>query len=234
MKRMIPFCSSCSNVVGISPKSDAKIPAGVSVSKSASGSAVASSEEVDGLSPELNTNENKEEAGEGEGTKESQLAVPAAASEDESSLSYSEISKQVHGYVEKVHLSRQADGCLIVMVRSLSVSLDQSPAGLAQLQQTLQRQVKAEWKRDGANDKNCAVSGEPFSLLKRRHHCRASGLCVSNAFSLFTQTLPDLHHVWGEEPQRVCDPFIGLASSDPLEDIVLLSDRKTEVSGSLY
>ena len=48
-----------------------------------------------------------------------------------------------------------------------------------------------------------------------------------NTFQLNPLLIVSFHR--GEEPQRVCDPFIGLASSDPLEDVVLLSDRKTEV-----
>ena len=68
-----------------------------------------------------------------------------------------------------------------------------------------------------------------FSLLRRRHHCRVSGLCVSAAASAFMQDLPDVTHIWGEGQQRVSDPFIGLASCDPLEDLLLLLDRKTEV-----
>jgi len=43
------------------------------------------------------------------------------------------------------------------------------------------------------------------------------------------QDLPDVTHIWGEGQQRVSDPFIGLASCDPLEDLLLLLDRKTEV-----
>jgi hypothetical protein len=53
---------------------------------------------------------------------------------------------------------------------------------------------------------------------------------VSAAASTFRQVLPDLNHIWGEEMQRISDPFIGLASCDPLEDVVLFSSRNVEVT----
>lgn len=40
------------------------------------------------------------------------------------------------------------------------------------------------------------------------------------------QTLPDSGF---EEPQRIGDPHIGLVSMDPMEDIMLVTDKKTEV-----
>ena len=65
-----------------------------------------------------------------------------------------------------------------------------------QLQQSLQRRVQQEWQKDSSSCRLCAVSGEGFTLLRRRHHCRVSGICVNNAFSLFTQTLPEMNHIW--------------------------------------
>lgn len=110
-------------------------------------------------------------------------------------LNYTELARHCNGYMERVHLSRQADGCVVLMVKTLGGQ--QQPEGkLLEQQQALQRRVKQEWQKDSANSRACAVSGESFSLLRRRHHCRVSGLCVSNAFSSFTQTLPDLNHVW--------------------------------------
>lgn len=110
-------------------------------------------------------------------------------------LNYAELARQCHGYMERVHLSRQADGCVVLMVKTPG-GQQQPDAKLLEQQQSLQRRAKQEWQRDSANNRTCAVSGESFSLLRRRHHCRVSGLCVSNAYSSYTQNLPDLNHIW--------------------------------------
>jgi myosin-1 len=64
-------------------------------------------------------------------------------------------------------------------------------------------------------------------MFHRRHHCRVTGELVCAEASMHTQLLPDkqLH-----TPQRISDPMIGLISTDPLEDTILLTGRKTEVS----
>ena len=72
----------------------------------------------------------------------------------------------------------------------------------------------------------CAVSGEAFSMFKWKHHCRVSGKVVAAASSHYLQTIPDMNYF---SDVRVCNSYIGLASTDLMEDVVLVSSRRTEV-----
>ena len=180
LRRMIPFCASCFNIEGSSTKSDK--------SKSFSGAQVPQNKMGNGsiIKPPHTTNDDTDSIHE-----EDVEASPSTANE---ALNYTELARHCHGYLERVHLSRQADGCIVLMVKT--VGQHQQEGQSLQLQQSLQRRVKQEWQKDSSTCRTCAVSGEGFTLLRRRHHCRVSGLCVSNAFSLFTQTLPDMNHIW--------------------------------------
>lgn len=50
--------------------------------------------------------------------------------------------------------------------------------------------------------------------------------CVESVCN-YRQTLPDLG--WSSKPQRINDGLIGLVSSDPLEDVILIVRNKQEV-----
>ena len=72
----------------------------------------------------------------------------------------------------------------------------------------------------------CAFSGVAFGLFTRRHHCRLSGNCYTDACTTYTQALPDSGYY---HAQRVADNYIGLESTDLVEDILLLCARRTEL-----
>lgn len=122
------------------------------------------------------------------------------------------------GIMTGVVLSKLADCCVLLQVTPPSASLLPPQQVLSALQRT--------WAKDDSSAK-CTVSGTPFSLFNRRHHCRVTGQLVCQNASLHAQLLPDMQL---HTPQRIGDPVIGLVSCDPLEDIVILTARKTEVS----
>lgn len=84
---------------------------------------------------------------------------------------------------------------------------------------------KAHWVAD-ASVVECPVTKEKFSLFTRRHHCRVSGNIYSNAACNFTQLLPDFGCT---SEVRVGDEYIGLSSTDPVEDVVFFCDKKSEL-----
>merc|ERR1712185_158707 len=63
----------------------------------------------------------------------------------------------------------------------------------------------------------CMVSGASFGLFERKHHCRYSGEVVCGAVSEARLPLPDLR--WGDAPQRVADPSLGLPCLAVLDDL---------------
>ena len=119
-----------------------------------------------------------------------------------------------------VMLSKLADCCVLMLVSQ--------PSALLSIKQ--QQQMSKEFWVDNDSDTKCSVSGTPFSLFTRRHHCRVSGKLVCAASSMHRQLLPDLHL---HTPQRISDAVIGLESCDPLEDLLLITSRKTEVNCDL-
>jgi len=84
---------------------------------------------------------------------------------------------------------------------------------------------KAHWQLDDSASA-CPDTGTSFGLFTRRHHCRLSGRVYCDAALQAKQPLPDLG--W-YEPQRVHDSLIGLAPTEPVEDQLLLTQRKTEI-----
>ena len=72
----------------------------------------------------------------------------------------------------------------------------------------------------------CQVSDEEFGMFLWRHHCRFSGQVCVDRVSNFLVPLPDLG--WFT-PQRICDPVIGLASTEPLEDMLIATPNKSEI-----
>ena len=76
-------------------------------------------------------------------------------------------------------------------------------------------EVGVRWLSD-ASTSSCMRCDEPFSLLYRRHHCRACGLVVCGGCSSSTAFLPSSHL-----PLRVCDVcHAALIAHEPLDDDV--------------
>jgi myosin-1 len=96
----------------------------------------------------------------------------------------------------------------------------------------------------------CAITGQKFSLFLRRHHCRVCGniFCdeVCNyrySMKLAMYACVEVLHVislicraphpddgWHfADTSRVCDKCIGLVSVDPLEDLLIVCARRTEL-----
>jgi hypothetical protein len=123
-----------------------------------------------------------------------------------------------YGVLSGLVLSRLADCAVLLHVATQNMV----PLAHAQALQL----VKDSWAKNDTSP-TCAVTGAPFTLFHRRHHCRVTGQLVCAEASRHSQLLPDkqLH-----TPQRISDPIIGLISTDPFEDMLLLTERKTEVS----
>eukprot|EP01038_Epipyxis_sp_PR26KG_P006578 gene6578-9044_t len=112
------------------------------------------------------------------------------------------------GELESINLSKFNDNCIILAVKLGSIATPDT----------------SRWKDDN-KVKKCPLTGKEFSIFSRKHHCRLTGDIFSDAVVDFRQCIPSLG--W-TSPQRVADPFIGLGACDPLEDLVLFMDRKTE------
>ncbi len=120
------------------------------------------------------------------------------------------------GCLTGIGLSRKADPCLAIFVR-------------------IEKQLKTPQIDHFIQDSDalaniCAASGTVFSLFTRRHHCRLSGRCYTDASTLYTQALPDRGYY---HSQRVANAYIGLESTDLCEDILLACPRRTELVGLL-
>ena len=81
------------------------------------------------------------------------------------------------------------------------------------------------WVPDASQNK-CALTGKEFTVFSRRHHCRACGNIYQKEVCDYKQPLPDLGHY---VPVKVCDLCIGLESTEGVEDILLLSARRSEL-----
>eukprot|EP00941_MAST-03F_sp_MAST-3F-sp1_P001713 g1713.t1 len=78
----------------------------------------------------------------------------------------------------------------------------------------------------------CMQTGKPFGkIFNRRHHCRLTGNQYCDSVCNAIVLLPDLG--W-YTPQRIHDGAIGFASTEMREDLLLLSQRKTEICGVLH
>eukprot|EP00451_Oxyrrhis_marina_P019407 CAMPEP_0204351698 /NCGR_PEP_ID=MMETSP0469-20131031/31310_1 /ASSEMBLY_ACC=CAM_ASM_000384 /TAXON_ID=2969 /ORGANISM="Oxyrrhis marina" /LENGTH=1139 /DNA_ID=CAMNT_0051338297 /DNA_START=33 /DNA_END=3453 /DNA_ORIENTATION=+ len=84
---------------------------------------------------------------------------------------------------------------------------------------------KSFWESDKARD-SCAATGLSFGLLRRRHHCRFSGKLYCKEVCSQLQTLPDLG--W-YTPTRVYDGNVGRFCTDVVEDVVLQTEKKSEL-----
>lgn len=82
------------------------------------------------------------------------------------------------------------------------------------------------WQKNG-DVKQCPVTGRQFRLTAaRRHHCRSSGKIYAAEACQTRQAFPD--DGW-HAPQRVRDDLVGLHSTEPIEDIVLSLERRSEL-----
>ena len=120
------------------------------------------------------------------------------------------------GSVRELTLSLLADSAVGIKVvpssSTSSKSYDDSP------------RTDHFYSDDGVH--TCQVSGGPFTMFNRRHHCRVSGKVCVDAVCNYTQNIPE----WGYyTPQRVSDADIGLMGTDLSEDLLLLLPRKTEL-----
>ena len=115
-----------------------------------------------------------------------------------------------HGAIGGVALSLAADATLVLRV---------APSARAP------KPDKSLWVPDKAAPA-CALTGLKFGLMMRRHHCRLSGRVLCDDACGYLPALPDLG--WHERV-RVARSLMGTASIEPLEDVVLLTDKKTEL-----
>ena len=113
-------------------------------------------------------------------------------------------------FLQSVVLSKLADETVGIKVRP--------HAPLAQ-------PMVSHWVPDAAQ-KSCSATGTSFSLFQRRHHCRVCGQLYIDAACDSVQAVPDMGHY---SPVRVCDACVGVESTSPCEDLVLLSARRTEL-----
>eukprot|EP00968_Pinguiococcus_pyrenoidosus_P027386 scaffold7375_cov268-Pinguiococcus_pyrenoidosus.AAC.36 len=72
---------------------------------------------------------------------------------------------------------------------------------IGKLQQGIDGQVAPVWRPDGSTNE-CEVCKSPFTLLRRRHHCRNCGDLVCSQCSTHKLNLP---HINATTAQRVCD-----------------------------
>lgn len=112
--------------------------------------------------------------------------------------------------IDGVHLSTLGDTVLVLKVKPV---------------EKIAVPDQSHWIED-AKSNNCTATNTPFGLFVRRHHCRVSGNCYIDAVCNYYQNIPDLGFY---TPQRVSDSYIGLASMDIQEDVILTVDRKTEL-----
>ena len=117
-----------------------------------------------------------------------------------------------NSHLRGIVMSRYADNAFIIST---------APQDLA----NATAQDKSHWIEDNAVTE-CPISKEPFTFFRRRHHCRLSGNIYSSNCCNFKQLLPD----FGFTSQVILgDDSIGLSSTDPVEDVVLFCDKKSEL-----
>jgi len=108
---------------------------------------------------------------------------------------------------------------------SLSKFADESVCLKLKAMPILPKPYVQHWLPDASQTK-CALTGKEFTVFSRRHHCRACGNIYQKEVCDYTQPLPDLGHY---VPVKVCDLCIGLESTEGVEDILLLSARRSEL-----
>lgn len=88
---------------------------------------------------------------------------------------------------------------------------------------------KTNWMKD-TDAKVCMHSGKKFSLFTRRHHCRFSGNIYCNEVCSYEVPLPDFG--W-YTPVRIFTENIGLPNTELVEDVMFVTDRKTELCATI-
>jgi hypothetical protein len=78
------------------------------------------------------------------------------------------------------------------------------------------------------NVKKCERTGKPFGFFQGKKRCKVTGKVMLKDVCDLTQCIPD-HGYY--EPNRVSDGYYGLTSCDQIEDIVIVSAKKTEFLG---
>ena len=111
--------------------------------------------------------------------------------------------------LESILLSKCADTCIGLLVKQAAI---------------MKEGDKTNWM-DNSKVTKCHLTGTEFGIFNWRHHCRVSGLILVDEACNFYQVIPDKG--W-YTPQRVSDAFIGLQSTEALEDVLLACEKKTE------
>ena len=118
-------------------------------------------------------------------------------------------------FITGVVATNQADSFFMVQVKPQAV---------------VAKPDKSNW----VNDKNvtvCSETGVKFGMFfNRRHHCRITGKVFSNEVCNRLMLIPDRGYY---KPQRVFEGVVGLFSQDMREDLVLESEKKTEIIACL-
>jgi myosin-1 len=129
-----------------------------------------------------------------------------------------------------VHLRRRTE---LSRVQGVTMSLEADDCLMIRLEPDEERSApdKSHWIPN-SEVAACMQTGRAFGrVLNRRHHCRLTGNQYCDSVCNAVQLLPDLG--W-YTPQRVHDGAIGFASTEMREDIIILSQRKTEIAAVLY
>ncbi|KAM6056581.1 lateral signaling target protein 2 homolog isoform 2-T2 [Chlamydotis macqueenii] len=111
------------------------------------------------------------------------------------------VASQVEEPTEEPGASQEEDGdpCAVDAPRVADCPLCSSPAEAAGLRRAGPRRLP-EWVPDSACSQ-CSACRLPFTLLRRRHHCRSCGKIFCARCSPHTAALPHYGHL---KPVRVC------------------------------
>jgi myosin-1 len=112
--------------------------------------------------------------------------------------------------LEGIFLTRTADPCIGLSIASLAKPKEPD---------------RSNWAPDSSVNK-CGITGIPFSLFTRRHHCRACGGIFTHQACDFAEFVPD--RAW-DSKSRICDLCIGTFNTAPMEDILIVAARRSEI-----
>lgn len=116
--------------------------------------------------------------------------------------------------LESIFLTRSADPCIGLAIASTAKPKEPD---------------QSHWVPDASAIK-CGITGTPFSLFTRRHHCRACGGIFTQQACDFAAFLPD--RGW-DSMTKICDLCIGTFNTAPMEDIMIVCARRSEIVSSI-
>lgn len=116
--------------------------------------------------------------------------------------------------LEKISLSRNADNFMVLHINT-----------------SVNTKKRVSWVPD-KDVATCGPCGKGFGMFRRRHHCRACGMVFCSNCTTFLPQLPDVEPEGKlvKEGERVCGRCEPNISREPLEDLLLSCDRKTEMA----